>query len=128
MFYLRDTSISSFQTLARERKIKLQDATKLKKNISWQLSSYKQDIKDYRQIVGEITRGTPKGHIRSLLQSRKNLRLKCHGHETEVSFLYVTTFLGTSYPSYERYMCFIAFVAHLYFCLRGKSSKTQSIR
>ncbi|XP_017753185.1 PREDICTED: uncharacterized protein LOC108545882 [Eufriesea mexicana] len=68
---------------ARERKIKIQDAAKFKKNISWQLSSYKQDIKDYRQIVGEITRGTPKGHIRSLLQSRKNLRLKCHGHETE---------------------------------------------
>ncbi|XP_076764354.1 uncharacterized protein LOC143431473 [Xylocopa sonorina] len=68
---------------AREKKIRSQDAVKLKKRIAWQLGSYKQDVKDYRQIVNEITRGTPKGHIRSLLQSRKDLQFKCHGREIE---------------------------------------------
>ncbi|KAF3422442.1 hypothetical protein E2986_05677 [Frieseomelitta varia] len=68
---------------AREKKIRLQDAAKLKKKISWQLNIYKRDIKNYRQIVNEITKATPKGHVYSLLQSRKNLRLKYHGRETQ---------------------------------------------
>ncbi|CAL7943986.1 unnamed protein product [Xylocopa violacea] len=68
---------------AREKKIRSQDAVKLKKRIAWQLGSYKQDVKEYRQIVNELIRGTPKGHIRSLLQSRKDLQFKCLGHETE---------------------------------------------
>ncbi|XP_050600625.1 synaptonemal complex protein 1 [Bombus affinis] len=68
---------------AREKKIRLQDATKLKKKISWQLSTYKRDVNNYRQIVNEITKGIPKGHVRGLLRSRKNLRLKCQGREIE---------------------------------------------
>ncbi|KAK9296352.1 hypothetical protein QLX08_009670 [Tetragonisca angustula] len=68
---------------AREKKIRLQDAAKLKKKISWQLNIYERDIKNYRQIVNEITKATPKGRVYSLLQSRKNLRLKYHGRETE---------------------------------------------
>ncbi|KOX78514.1 hypothetical protein WN51_07921 [Melipona quadrifasciata] len=73
---------------AREKKIKSQNAAKLRKKISWQLNVYERDIKNYRQIVNEITKGTPKGHVYSLLQSRKNLRLKYHGRETEASFFF----------------------------------------
>ncbi|XP_043587043.1 synaptonemal complex protein 1 [Bombus pyrosoma] len=68
---------------AREKKIRLQDATKLKKKISWQLNTYKRDVNNYHQIVNEITKGIPKGHVRGLLQSRKNLRLKCRGRKVE---------------------------------------------
>ncbi|XP_060832891.1 synaptonemal complex protein 1 [Bombus pascuorum] len=68
---------------AREKKIRLRDATKLKKKISWQLSTYKRDVNNYRQIVNEITKGIPKGHVRGLLRSRKNLELKCQGREIE---------------------------------------------
>ncbi|CAD1470412.1 unnamed protein product [Heterotrigona itama] len=68
---------------AREKKIRWQDAAKLRRKITWQLNAYERDVNDYRQIVNEITRATPKGRAYSLLRSRKNLRLKYHGRETE---------------------------------------------
>lgn len=51
----------------------------------WQLNSYNRDIKNYHEIVREITKGTPKGEVCRLLQARKRLRLKYRGHETEVN-------------------------------------------
>lgn len=49
----------------------------------WQLNSYNRDIKNYHEIIREITKGTPKGEVYRLLQTRKNLRLKYRGRETE---------------------------------------------
>ncbi|CAK9829512.1 hypothetical protein ANTRET_LOCUS6833 [Anthophora retusa] len=74
---------------AREKKIRLQDAAKLKKRISWRLDSYKQDIKNYRQIINETAKGTPKAHVRALLQNHADLRLKCYGHETERIYTFI---------------------------------------
>ncbi|XP_012341756.1 synaptonemal complex protein 1-like [Apis florea] len=68
---------------ARQKKIRLQDALKLKKKILWQLNSYNRDIKNYHEVVREITKGTPKGEVCGLLQARKHLRLKYRGCETE---------------------------------------------
>lgn len=63
----------------------MQDALKLKKKILWQLNSYNRDIKNYHEVVREITKGTPKGEVCGLLQARKHLRLKYRGCETEVN-------------------------------------------
>ncbi|KAG9437500.1 synaptonemal complex protein 1 [Apis mellifera carnica] len=68
---------------ARQKKIRFQDALKLKKKVLWQLNSYNRDIKNYHEIIREITKGTPKGEVYRLLQTRKNLRLKYRGRETE---------------------------------------------
>ncbi|XP_029055566.1 coiled-coil domain-containing protein 183 [Osmia bicornis bicornis] len=67
----------------RERKQRLQDSVKLKKRISWQLGSYKEDVNKYRQLTNRLTNGIPESYISNLLQDRKDLRLKCHGRKTE---------------------------------------------
>ncbi|XP_017893227.1 uncharacterized protein LOC108632883 [Ceratina calcarata] len=66
----------------REKRIRSQDAAKLKNRVSWQLGLYKQDVKKYQKIVNEITKTTPKGQLYGLLQTRKDLRLRCQGRET----------------------------------------------
>ncbi|KZC04667.1 PREDICTED: uncharacterized protein LOC107192980 [Dufourea novaeangliae] len=62
----------------REKKLRLQDAAKLKKRISWQLGSFREDVKKYHQLVSGS-----KDRAHNLLQDRKDLRLKCRGQRTE---------------------------------------------
>ncbi|XP_003708513.2 uncharacterized protein LOC100878388 isoform X2 [Megachile rotundata] len=68
---------------AREKKVRLQDSVKLKKRISWQLSSFKRDVNEYRRITSRLTKGIPESRLNNILRTRKDLRLKCHGHATE---------------------------------------------
>nr|XP_031828092.1 uncharacterized protein LOC116425046 [Nomia melanderi] len=63
----------------REKKLRLQDGVKLKKKISWQLGLFREDVKKYRQLVSDV-----ESRAHRVLQNRIDLRLKCHGRETEI--------------------------------------------
>ncbi|XP_054012938.1 uncharacterized protein LOC128894899 [Hylaeus anthracinus] len=70
----------------REKKLRTQDATKLKKRISWQLTLFREDVKRYRRIVSETVNGIAKTRTHSLLRDRKDLQFKWHG--CKVKYIY----------------------------------------
>ncbi|XP_078044078.1 uncharacterized protein LOC144473765 [Augochlora pura] len=62
----------------REKKLRLQDAAKLKKKISWQLNTFREDVKKYQDLVSDS-----KTQAYKVLHGHKDLQLKCLGHEVE---------------------------------------------
>ncbi|XP_076170847.1 uncharacterized protein LOC143148426 [Ptiloglossa arizonensis] len=84
VFLSRDTNLC--KRIGREKKLRSQDATKLKRRISWQLGSFREDVKKYRRIVSDAVNGIAKSHTHSLLQGRKDLRNKCREYNVELIY------------------------------------------
>ncbi|XP_076649065.1 uncharacterized protein LOC143356903 [Halictus rubicundus] len=65
----------------REKKLRLQDAVKLKKRISWQLNTFREDVKKYQQLVRDN-----KTQTHRFLRGHRELQLKCLNSEAEHTY------------------------------------------
>ncbi|XP_076286156.1 uncharacterized protein LOC143211913 [Lasioglossum baleicum] len=69
----------------REKKLRQQDAVKLKRRVSWQLNTFREDVKKYRQLVKDT-----KTQAYRVLRGHRDLQLKCldRGAEHTYSTIY----------------------------------------